>query len=818
MSSTSKQIPFLPGTSETAALINSHDWSRTPLGPPEQWPVSLRSLLGVVLNSASPMVLFWGEELTCFYNDAYRPTLGSDKHPAIGMRAADIFPEAWEFVGPILEGVRTTGQPVQYHDILIPVFRNGQMEDVYWTFSYSPAFGDDGTISGVFVHCIETTETVLIRKELKQNDSLFRALAEGTDILIAASDTSRDAIYFNHAWTKLTGRSQKELIAFGWAELLHPDDKEKFLNTYALACDNKTSFSGECRILSKDGEYRWLLITATPRFDDDSVFAGFLSSSIDITQRRVVEEQFNTSRDRLNSVVESAPFPIGVYIGREMRITLANQAIMDVWGKGNDIIGKTYYEVLPELEGQGIYATLDNVFTTGRPFHARNQRVDLVVGGVLQTFYFNYSFTPLFDTEGKVYGVMNTAADVTDLNIATRQLARSEESFRNLIMQAPVAMCLMAGPQHVVEVANDAIVKLWGKSPADVMDKPIFEGLPDAREQGLEELLDHVYTTGETFRASEMPVHLLRFGRHETVYQNFVYEPYRDGDGAIIGVIATTTDVTAQVEARLKIEEIVQERTAALETANTSLLKSNNELAQFAYIASHDLQEPLRKIRVFAQLLESRISGNIDTHAQNYLTKIQTASERMQTLIRDVLTYSGVENDSHLYSTVNLVKTVAEILADFELLIEQKKATVQYNGLPKIEAIPLQMSQLFGNLVSNSLKFAREGVPAQIRITSNKMNDAEKAAAGLPQTGTYHHILYADNGIGFKPEYAEKIFNIFQRLHGKSEYEGTGIGLAMCRKIAENHRGRLNAAGSSEKGAVFNLYLPEKRQDANEMQ
>ena len=805
------KLYFLSEGGEMGRLTRAYNWAETPLGLPETWPLSLRTLLGVVLHSAAPMVLFWGDELTCFYNDAYRPTLGQDRHPALGKKAADIFPEAWESVRPILQGVKDTGQPVWIKDILIPVLRNGKMEDVYWNFSYSPAYDDDGTINGVFISCIETTERVKLHKTLEENDSLFRTLSEGTDILLAASNEKRIPTFFNNAWTQFTGKTAEELASEGWSSLVHPDDRENLLRNYQASLDKRETFTAEYRLATAKGGYRWILVTAPPRFATDGSFAGYIGAGIDITERKEAEEKFEANRDRLRSLVDSAPFPIGVYEGREMRIVLANQAIMDVWGKGNDIVGKTYHEVLPELENQGIYATLDNVFTSGKAFNARNQRVDLVVDGKLQPFYFNYSFTPLFDGEGKVYGVMNTAADVTDLALATQQVAQSEQNFRNLIMQAPVAMCLLTGPEHVVEMANDMMIRLWGKQEADVMNKPVFEGLPDAREQGLEALLDNAYTKGETFTASEMPVQLVRFGKTETIYQNFVYAPYRDSDGTIRGVVATTTDVTAQVEARHLIEEIVRERTLELEQANASLVKSNNELAQFAYIASHDLQEPLRKIRVFAQLLESRIRANLDSHAQNYLTKIQTASERMQALIRDVLTYSGVESDSHLFSTVTLDKVMTEILADFELLIEQKKAAVHYGGLPDIEAIPLQMLQLFGNLVSNSLKFARNNAPVEINISSRKMDVLEKAAARLPLEGEYHHIRYSDNGIGFKPEYAEKIFNIFQRLHGKSEYEGTGIGLAMCRKIAENHRGKLNAEGSSEKGAVFNVYLPEKR-------
>ena len=803
-------LPFLSGGGETGKLIRSQNWSQTPLGMPDTWPLSLRSLLGVVLHSASPMVLFWGDDLICFYNDAYRPTLGTDRHPAIGKRAADIFPEAWDFIKPILMGVKETGQPVKYEDLLIPVFRNGRTEDVYWTFSYSPAFGDDGSISGVFIHCTETTETVAIRKTMAENDSLFRTLSEGTDILIAASDENRNSIYFNNAWQKLTGHPVEALKKMGWAVLLHPDDKERFLNIYNNAFDRKASFSAECRLLSQNGDYHWLLVTATPRYQNNGEFAGFLSSSIDITERKEAEEKFSISRDRLHSVVASAPFPIGVYVGREMRIALVNQSIVDVWGKGSDVVGKTYFEVLPELENQGIYPKLQNVFDTGQPYHARNQRVDLVVDGKLQPFYFNYSFTPLFDTEGKVYGVMNTAADVTDLTLATLQVAQSERNFRNLILQSPVAMCLLLGPEHTVEVANTAMVELWGKPREEVMYKPIFEGLPDAREQGLEELLNHVYQTGETFKANEMPVHLVRFGHDETVYQNFVYQPYKDSEGHVLGIIAITIDVTAQVLARQKIEDIVKARTQELEQANADLKRSNAELAQFAYIASHDLQEPLRKIRVFTQMLEARINDRLDEQSQNYMNKIQAASERMQTLIRDVLTYSELVKDNDAFVQVDLNKTLDEIISDYELLIEQKGAAVTHGNLPVIEAIPLQMTQLFSNLVSNSLKFAKTGVPPVITLAAKKMTEAETALAGFVADREYYHFRYSDNGIGFRPEYSQKIFNIFQRLHGKSEYEGTGIGLAMCRKIALNHHGGLDAKGSSENGAVFNVYLPVK--------
>jgi PAS domain S-box-containing protein len=261
------------------------------------------------------------------------------------------------------------------------------------------------------------------------------------------------------------------------------------------------------------------------------------------------------SEHQVRAIVASAPFPIGVYVGREMRIQLANQSIMDVWGKGNDVVGRLYHEILPELKGSGIYEQLDKVFTTGEAYHARSQRVDIVVDGTLQPFYFNYSFTPLYNQAGEIYAVMNTAAEVTDVVTSKLRLEQSERNLHNMILQAPVAMCIMLGPEHVISVANTLMIELWGKPQNDVFQKPVFEALPDARGQGLEEVLSAAYDKGETFRASEMPVTLVRNGREETIYQNFVYEPYRNADGSIQGVIAITADVTEQVVARKHTEE-----------------------------------------------------------------------------------------------------------------------------------------------------------------------------------------------------------------------------------------------------------------------
>ena len=239
------------------------------------------------------------------------------------------------------------------------------------------------------------------------------------------------------------------------------------------------------------------------------------------------------------------------------------------------------------------------------------------------------------------------------------------------------------------------------------------------------------------------------------------------------------------------------------------LQRSNAELAQFAYIASHDLQEPLRKVSTFSQMLEHSL-GEVNERSKNYLGKINSSTARMLTLVRDVLAYSQLSKENETFVPVDLQQVVEGVTSDFELLIEQKGARIEYRDLPTIEAIPLQMSQLFGNLVSNALKFTRPDIPPVVTLSATLLPDTALSDYSLPEKGSgYYKIrMQRQCGIGFSQEHAGQIFNIFQRLHRRTEYAGTGIRLAMCKKIAQNHRGDIYAAGDRDSGASFIVILP----------
>jgi PAS domain S-box-containing protein len=1046
---------FLLGAGEMGKLILEYDWASTSVGAIGQWPQSLKTTLGILVHSKFPMFLFWGGELICFYNDAYRPSLGNDgKHPsALGKPGAQVWPEIWPVIKPLIDQVLAGGEATWSEDQLIPIFRNGQMEDVYWTFSYSPVIDESGKPGGVFVTCSETTRTVQMVEAFQVSERRFQNLVrEATVGIIVLSGDELKVEIANEAYGRLIDRTPDALLSKnifdvvpeaeetfrpiidkvrktgepiylydypyqyyidgetrgGFVNLIYQPyretdgtisgvmilcqdvssqvrDKHKILESEHLL--KKVIEESPIRISLLTGpEMRIEMVNDTilkswqktkeevlgrpikevlpemddqPYFDildqvyktgipysgkesevkmfqngkwatfyfdywyrpilnaDEKVYA-ILGTSIDVTEKVIAQKARTENEHRFKEVVESAPFPIAVYTGDELTILLANQAILDTWGKGNDVVGKTYIETLPELDEE-IYGQVRGVMKTGIPFHAKNTRVDLVIQGELQPFYFNYSFTPLFDSQGKVYGVMNTAADVTDVNIANQKAEQSRNNLRNTILQAPVAMCILKGPKHFVDIANERMLELWGKTADEIVGGDLMDGLHEIKGQGFDLLLDHVYATGQTYRAYDVAVNLPRQKGLETVYVDFVYEAFRDGDGTIHGVIVVATDVTEQVIARQKTEQAeesarlaiesgdlgkyevnlmtneikVSDRfnqiwgveltlprpeyatyihpqdgairlaahTEAMETGNlhyearvvwddqsvhwirvkgkvifddmgqpitllgvvqdindqklfaeelqkqvrertAELHRSNEDLLHFAHVASHDLKEPIRKIKVFGNMLADEFASLLPERGLNHLKKIQNATDRMFAMIDGVLSYSTINAGEQPIEKVDLNKILDDIETDLEIVIQKKNAVIKRSPLPIIEGASVLLYQLFYNLINNALKFSKADRPPLIAyyhsIISNDGVD-------------YMEITIADNGIGLEQQYAEQIFNAFSRLHGKDQYEGTGLGLALCKKIVERHHGTITATGVRDEGAVFTIMLPVKQ-------
>jgi PAS domain S-box-containing protein len=317
-------------------------------------------------------------------------------------------------------------------------------------------------------------------------------------------------------------------------------------------------------------------------------------------------------------------------------------------------------------------------------------------------------------------------------------------------------------------------------------------------------LWKHSLETGEEFVAE----HRLKRRDGQFIWQLSRAIAQRDQQGKIIMWVGTTSNIHRQKTVSDELEKQVAERTHDLEQANFNLKHSNHDLEQFAYIATHDLQEPLRKIRTYASWINKRHLQQLPEEAQDYLIKIENASERMSILIDDLLNYSLLLRPQEAYEITDLNYILDQVLRDFDAIIRERNATIQREELPPLKAVPLQIYQLFYNILSNSFKFAKEGQPPVISIKSRILTEAEIIALKLDIDLSYTEIIFQDNGIGFMQEYAEKIFSIFQRLHSRQKYPGTGIGLALCQKIVTYHHGRIYASSNENEGASMYIALP----------
>ncbi len=275
---------------------------------------------------------------------------------------------------------------------------------------------------------------------------------------------------------------------------------------------------------------------------------------------------------------------------------------------------------------------------------------------------------------------------------------------------------------------------------------------------------------------------------------NVVLSALRHPDGTLRGFAKVTRDVTSHRAAEEKLRAYA-----------TQLEQSNRELESFASIASHDMQEPLRKIRAFGDLIVTRYGERLEPEARDYLERMRAAAGRMQDLIENLLTYSRVTMKPRPFTRVDLAAVAREVAADLEGLLASTGGRLELGELPVIEADPMQMRQLLQNLLANGLKFHRTGVPPVVKLSGRDGPPAGSAP------GPCCELRVEDNGIGFEAEYAERIFGIFQRLHGRAQYEGTGIGLAICRRVVERHHGTIVGRGVPGEGATFTVTLPRRQ-------
>lgn len=414
---------------------------------------------------------------------------------------------------------------------------------------------------------------------------------------------------------------------------------------------------------------------------------------------------------------------------------------------------------------------------------------------------------PLFDKNGNLTGGINVLLDITDkkkdeaqqhilselldrkVEERTRNLKESEERYHKMIDEVQDYAIILLDLEGYIINWNRGAQQIKGYSEQEIIGKNfrIFYQEEDRSNKLPEKLIREAFING---RASHEGWRLRKDGT--TFWGSIVITALHDENGNTIGFSKVTRDLTEKKIADDQLRHYAQD-----------IEFRNKQLEEYAYIASHDLQEPLRKIQIFTELLGSNI--NNEELAKKNLDKINMAAKRMSALIKDVLKYSQLSMTDEVFIPVKLNEILKTVKEDFELLIAEKNVTITNNELPVIKAIPIQIHQLFSNLISNSIKFSNSN--PIIEITAQKLTKSETAAyPELNLSKKYVRITFKDNGLGFEQQYADQIFKMFKRLG--STYTGTGIGLALCKKITDIHNGHISVTSSPGTGTVFVICLP----------
>lgn len=418
-----------------------------------------------------------------------------------------------------------------------------------------------------------------------------------------------------------------------------------------------------------------------------------------------------------------------------------------------------------------------------------------------------------FNEAGEVVKVLGTSEDITKLRELKNSLKYKVEELRNAYDELEKNKNLFSESEALMNYGSfdwdaendviqwsDGLKRLFAGSDVTKLPKVLNYGFylsllhPDDVDS-VNEIVEEALKTKKTYSFEHRLIDLE--GKEKTVHtQGWITTNEKNN---LLRFIGNTVDITEmkvyEKDLKYKIEE---------------LNRSNQDLEQFAYIASHDLQEPLRKIMAFGDRLNTKYGNHLDSDGQFYLSRMLDAANRMKTLMENLLSYSRVSTKIEPFEMVDLGLIVEGILSDFEMKIQEVDAQIMIMPMPVLNGLPTQMQQLFQNLISNALKFVKLNVKPIISMEACEVDKREISLLGIPfKHNKYYKIIVTDNGIGFDAEYSEKIFLIFQRLHGRSEYEGTGLGLAICKKIIDNHDGYIIAKSALNQGATFTVYLPD---------
>jgi PAS domain S-box-containing protein len=686
------------------------------------------------------------------------------------------------------------------------------MKDGTYCWHLSRAFpqkDDQGNILRWLGTATDIDEQKQVEQKIKEAEERWRTALESTEMGTWEYDPTNKTFFLSDVAKKIRGIGPEFDKPFEiHRETIYPDDVQLVIDAMeeALKRGEENVFQVAYRVYKKGHEeLYWIRSIGKVICDKDKKPQRVIGIMQDITAQKAAEEKLQYLATLTQNIADAV-------IGTDLQqmITNWNKGAEELYGwKKEEIMGKNADALLQtKFISQDDRDKWEHEFnTTGHwdgEVHQKHKD-----GHVLTIMV---SVARMKDARGIYIGAVAVNKDVTEQRKAAQLLKESESRFRVLTNTIPQIVWVSSAEGHM-EYMNDQWYRSTGQPISEALENRI-EMMHPGDVQVMSEKWEKALRDGKSFVAEYRLKNRIT-GNYRWFFCNI--QPLRNDEGKILKWIGASTDIQHFKDVSVLLEQQVQERTLELEKLNRTLLdkaeelrRSNEDLQQFAHVASHDLKEPLRKIKTYGSRLVEEYGDILPVKAKSYLDKMESAATRMNSMIDGVLGYSMLGATEQVIETIDLNDLLKNIQEDLEILIEEKQAIIQYKQLPEIEGSSILLYQLFYNLINNSLKFSVSGVQPRILISCSDYNVAQVKNNNPLKPGIqYQRISVADNGIGFEQAFAQKIFKTFTRLNAKDKYEGTGLGLSLCKKIVERHYGTIEAEGKINEGAVFTIVLPQ---------
>lgn len=699
-------------------------------------------------------------------------------------------PESWKRLAPAVDNTARTGEPYELElETVLPDGRHG------WMLARGEAVRNNGDISGLRGVALDITERKRAEFARAESERQFSTLAELVPQFVWMCDSEGLSFYFNQRWFDYTGLSKEESYGRGWNTPFHPDDKQAAWNAWSHATATGETYQVESRLRAADGSYRWFLMRGTPLRDDSGSIVRWFGTCTDIDDLKRIEAELSSLNQELDERVRQRTSQLEA---ANARLGIAQRAAMAGLWHWDMLTGKLTWSVelfelfgLPATE-QASFETWQRILHPGDREsaeaaidHAIKDRKPLeneyrIVLPGRQERWIRAVGNTTYDENGVPLIMSGICLDITDRKRAEKALRESESRFRTLSNSVP-DLVWTCTPDGKCDYVNSRYIEYTGVPAEELLG---FEWLtqvhPDDRERAVSEWKKSL--EGDAEYESDY-----RIRNRRGVYRYFKCRgaALKDANGRALKWFGTNTD----------IEDLrrLQEELAA----------ANKELESFNYAVAHDLRAPLRHIHGFAELLAEEAAPFLNESAQRHLHVIRESIERMGQLLQELLNLSRLGRQELRKQACDLNLLVQHIVAELKPDIENREIEWRIADLPALDCDTTLMKQVLWNLISNAVKFTRKRSPAVIEIGKTVQN-------GVPV------VFIRDNGEGFEMKYADKLFGIFQRLHRREEFEGTGVGLAIVQRIIHRHGGSVWAEAEPNRGATFYFTLqPCEIEDQN---